>query len=130
DAALADRRCEDRGAGGRLCGALGSRQAKALGLRRELRAVDDAVVVGSGPNGLAAAIALAQAGASVRVLEARSDIGGGIRTAELTLPGFAHDVCSRGHPLGVLSAWFRSLPPAEHGPRWVHPAASVPPPPH
>ena len=62
--------------------------------------MDDAVVVGSGPNGLSAAIALARAGASVLVLEARDEIGGGIRTAELTLPGFAHDVCSGCHPMG------------------------------
>jgi phytoene dehydrogenase-like protein len=87
--------------------------------------VDDAVVVGSGPNGLAAAIELARAGASVRVLEARDQVGGGIRTAELTLPGFAHDVCSGCHPMGVLSPWFRSLPLAEHGLRWIHPPASV-----
>jgi phytoene dehydrogenase-like protein len=87
--------------------------------------VDDAVIVGSGPNGLAAAIELARAGASVRILEARDEIGGGIRTAELTLPGFAHDVCSSCHPMGVLSPWFRSLPLAEHGLRWIHPPASV-----
>jgi phytoene dehydrogenase-like protein len=87
--------------------------------------VEDAVVVGSGPNGLAAAIALARSGASVRVLEARDEIGGGIRTAELTLAGFAHDVCSGCHPMGVLSPWFRSLPLGEHGLRWIHPPASV-----
>ena len=63
----------------------------------------DAVIVGSGPNGLVAAVELARAGASVRVLEARDEIGGGIRTAALTLPGFAHDVCSGCHPMGVLS---------------------------
>jgi phytoene dehydrogenase-like protein len=87
--------------------------------------VDDAVVVGSGPNGLAAAIELARAGASVRVLEARDEIGGGIRSAELTLPGFVHDVCSGCHPLGVLSPWFRSLPLDRHGLRWIRPLASV-----
>ena len=87
--------------------------------------MDDAVVVGSGPNGLSAAIALAQAGVSVRVLEARDEIGGGIRSAELTLPGFVHDVCSGCHPMGVLSPWFRSLPLHEHGLRWIHPPASV-----
>jgi phytoene dehydrogenase-like protein len=61
----------------------------------------DAVVVGSGPNGLSAAIVLAQAGLTVRVLEAADTVGGGARSAELTLPGFVHDVCSAIHPLGV-----------------------------
>jgi len=87
--------------------------------------VDDAVIIGSGPNGLAAAIELARAGASVRILEARDEIGGGIRTAALTLPGFAHDVCSGCHPMGILSPYFRTLPLAEHGLRWIKPAASV-----
>src|SRR5262245_46097822 len=87
--------------------------------------VDDAVIVGSGPNGFAAAIELARAGASVRVLEARDEVGGGIRTAALTLPGFAHDLCSGCHPMGVLSPFFRSLPLDEHGLRWIHPPASV-----
>ena len=87
--------------------------------------MDDAVVVGSGPNGLAAAIELAQSGASVRVLEARAEIGGGTRTAELTLPGFFHDVCSGCHPMGALSPFFRSLPLEAHGLQWIHPRASV-----
>jgi phytoene dehydrogenase-like protein len=87
--------------------------------------VDDAVVVGSGPNGLAAAIELARAGASVRVVEARDDIGGGIRTAALTLPGFTHDVCSGCHPMAVLSPWFRSVPLEQHGLQWIYPPASV-----
>ena len=87
--------------------------------------MDDAVVVGSGPNGLAAAIELARAGRTVRVLEARETIGGGIRTAELTLPGFAHDVCSGCHPMGAVSPYFRALPLAAHGLTWVHPPASV-----
>jgi phytoene dehydrogenase-like protein len=69
----------------------------------------DAVVVGAGPNGLAAAITLAQAGRSVRVIEARETIGGGTRTAELTLPGFRHDVCSAIHPSVPASPFFRSL---------------------
>ena len=85
----------------------------------------DAVIVGSGPNGLSAAVALARAGASVLVLEGHDEIGGGTRTAALTLPGFFHDVCSACHPMGVLSPFFRSLPLEEHGLRWVKPDVSV-----
>jgi phytoene dehydrogenase-like protein len=79
------------------------------------------VVVGAGPNGLAAAVELARAGLSVLVLEARDDVGGGARSAELTLPGYVHDVCSAIHPLGVGSPFFRALPLAERGLEWVHP---------
>lgn len=85
----------------------------------------DAVVVGSGPNGLAAAVALAQAQRSVLVLEAKDEIGGGTRTAELTLPGFRHDVCSAIHPMGVLSPFLRTLPLHEHGLEWLEAPASV-----
>lgn len=85
----------------------------------------DAVVVGAGPNGLAAAVALAREGASVLVLEAAGTIGGGTRTEELTLPGFRHDVCSAAHTMGIVSPFFRELPLEEHGLRWVRPAASV-----
>jgi phytoene dehydrogenase-like protein len=85
----------------------------------------DAVVVGAGPNGLASAITLAGAGRSVLVLEGKETIGGGTRSAELTLPGFVHDVCSAIHPLGVASPFFRDLPLAGYGLEWVFPPAAV-----
>ncbi|MBW8827451.1 MAG: NAD(P)/FAD-dependent oxidoreductase [Acidobacteria bacterium] len=85
----------------------------------------DAVVVGSGPNGLAAAITLAEAGRSVIVLEGDATPGGGTRTAELTLPGFRHDVCSAIHPMGAASPLFDRLPLASHGLDWVHPEVAV-----
>jgi phytoene dehydrogenase-like protein len=81
----------------------------------------DAVVVGAGPNGLAAAITLAQARLSVLLVEANDEIGGGCRSAELTLPGFVHDVCSAIHPLAVASPFFKNLPLAQHGLDWIHP---------
>src|SRR5262245_50128932 len=70
----------------------------------------DAVVIGSGPNGLAAAITIAQQQRSVLVIEAETIPGGGMRSLELTLPGFVHDLCSAIHPLGVASPFFRSVP--------------------
>ena len=85
----------------------------------------DAVVVGSGPNGLAAAITLARAGRSVLVIEGKDTVGGGMRSAELTLPGFVSDICSAVHPLGLASPFFRSLPLASYGLEWVHPAAPL-----
>src|ERR687892_1617775 len=85
----------------------------------------DAVVVGAGPNGLAAAITIAREGRSVLLLEGQETIGGGTRSAELTLPGFVHDVCSAIHPMAVASPFFRELPLAEHGLEWVHPPIPV-----
>lgn len=85
----------------------------------------DVVVVGAGPNGLSAAVEMARAGRSVLVLEAEETIGGGARTVELTLPGFQHDAYSSVYPLGVGSPFFQSLPLAEHGLEWVHPAAPL-----
>ena len=81
----------------------------------------DAVVVGGGPNGLAAAITLAREGRSVQLFEAEETIGGGSRSAALTLPGFVHDVCSAVHPLGRSSPFFRQLPLERHGLRWIEP---------
>jgi phytoene dehydrogenase-like protein len=85
----------------------------------------DAIVVGSGPNGLAAAIEIARTGHSVCVFEARDTIGGGARTAELTLPGFQHDVCSAIHPFGIASPFFKDLPLEKHGLKWIQPAACL-----
>jgi phytoene dehydrogenase-like protein len=85
----------------------------------------DAVVVGAGPNGLAAAVVLAQAGRSVLVVEGSDRIGGGSRTAELTLPGYRHDVCSAIHPMGAASPFFRTLPLSQFGLAWIDPPAAL-----
>ncbi len=81
----------------------------------------DAVVIGSGPNGLAAAITLAKTGRSVLVIEAAPTVGGGLRTSELTLAGYLHDHCSAVHPMAVATRFFRSLPLQQHGLEWIHP---------
>ena len=81
----------------------------------------DAVIIGSGPNGLAAAVTLAQNGYTVKVFEAADSIGGGTRTQELTLPGFQHDVCSAIHPMAVGSPFFKTLPLGDYGLEWIYP---------
>jgi phytoene dehydrogenase-like protein len=85
----------------------------------------DAIVVGSGPNGLAAAITIQQAGLSVLLAEAKEVIGGGLRSAELTLPGFVHDICSAIHPLAAGSPFFKTLPLKQHGLEFIYPAIAA-----
>lgn len=85
----------------------------------------DAVIVGSGPNGLAAAIVLAREGKSVLVLEAKETIGGGARTEQVTLPGFHHDICSAIHPMSVVSPFLRALPLDRHGLEWAWSPAAI-----
>ncbi len=100
-------------------------RAEPVACRRDDVSDYDAVVIGSGPNGLAAAVTVAQAGRSVLVLEGRETIGGGTRSAELTLPGFVHDVCSAVHPMAACSPFFGTLPLGEHGLELIHPAAPL-----
>lgn len=85
----------------------------------------DATIIGSGPNGLAAAIRLAQAGRKVQVIEASDTIGGGARTTELTESGFLHDVCSAIHPMAVSSSFFQSIDLSTYGLEWIHPDAPL-----
>jgi phytoene dehydrogenase-like protein len=87
--------------------------------------VYDAVIVGSGPNGLSAAITMQYAGLSVLLIEAKDTIGGGLRTKELTLPGFKHDVCSAIHPLAAGSPFFQQLPLHKHGLQYIYPDISA-----
>jgi phytoene dehydrogenase-like protein len=94
-------------------------------MQRKLTEKYDAVIVGSGPNGLAAAVELARAGLSTLVVEAKSSPGGGARTEELTLPGFQHDVCSTVHPLGVGSPFFRTLGLENFGLEWLESPAPL-----
>src|SRR5918996_1156546 len=85
----------------------------------------DVVVIGAGPNGLSAAIEIARAGFSVCLLEANKKIGGGVRTEELTLPGFFHDVCSAIHPMAILSPFFQKLELKQWGLQWIFSPAAV-----
>jgi len=85
----------------------------------------DAIIIGSGPNGYAAAITLARKGLSVLIIEAYYLTGGGMRTSELTLPGFKHDVCSAVHPTGYSSPFFKTIPFEEYGLKWIFPPAAV-----
>jgi len=85
----------------------------------------DGVVVGSGPNGLAAAITLARAGRSVLVVEANDTLGGGTRSAALTLPGLVHDLCSAVHPMAAASPVFAEWPLREHGLEWIEPPLAL-----
>src|SRR5687768_526002 len=85
----------------------------------------DVVIIGSGPNGLTAAALAARRGLSTLVLEARDTVGGGLHSAQLTLPGFVHDVCSSVHPMGVASPAFRELDLAALGAEWINPAAAA-----
>src|SRR5882724_5577391 len=85
----------------------------------------DAIVIGSGPNGLSAAITLQQKGLSVLILEGKDTIGGGMRTAALTLPGFLHDTCSAVHPMAIASPFFQTLPLGNHGLQWLQPAVAA-----
>ena len=91
----------------------------------DMSATLDAVIVGAGPNGLAAGIVLAQAGKRVRIYEANDEIGGGARSGTLTLEGFTHDICSAVHPLAVGSPFFRSLPLARCGLEFIYPPAAL-----
>src|SRR6478736_2467862 len=85
----------------------------------------DAIVVGSGPNGLAAAITLQKKGLSVLLIEAKDTPGGGLRSAELTMPGFIHDVCSAVHPLAISSPFFKSISLGDYGLEFIQPPVAA-----
>ena len=85
----------------------------------------DAIIVGSGPNGLAAAILMQQKGFSVLLIEGKETIGGGLRSAELTLPGYLHDICSAVHPLAVASPFFETLPLSDYGLEYIFPPTAA-----
>lgn len=85
----------------------------------------DVVIVGAGPNGLSAGITLQQAGCRVLLLEAKPTIGGGMRTAELTLPGFKHDICSAIHPMAKISPFFESIDWSAYGLKFVNPPVAA-----
>lgn len=109
-----------------LAGTLFGMDTSPLSIReRAARASYDAVVIGSGPNGLAAAIVLARRGLATLLVEAAPTPGGGCRSAALTLPGFTHDVCAAVHPLGIGSPVFRTFPLAGYGLEWVQPPACL-----
>jgi phytoene dehydrogenase-like protein len=103
----------------------GPSRACSSAIARLTESRDDAVVVGAGPNGLAAAIALAEAGREVTLIEGAATVGGGARSEELTLPGFVHDTCSTILSLALLSPFLRGLPLAEHGLELEHPEAPL-----
>jgi len=92
---------------------------------KHVAATLDAIVIGSGPNGLAAAIVIARTGRKVLVLEAEPRLGGGVRSAELTLPGFVHDICSAIHPFAATSPMFRTIPLGALGVEWIAPSAML-----
>ncbi len=94
-------------------------------LRNVIGSAYDVIIIGSGPNGLSAAIRMAQSGCSVCIIEAEQTVGGGTRSEAITLPDFLHDICSAVHPLAVASPFFQTLPLADHGLEWIYPPAAV-----
>src|SRR5450432_504597 len=89
-------------------------------MNESLKSAYDAIIVGSGPNGLSAAIALRREGLNVLIIEREQSIGGGMRSAELTMPGFIHDICSAIHPMSAGSPFFQTIPLQEFGMEYIH----------